>query len=155
MPYVQVLNYINKLDFLKEPYKSKYPKKEYKIGDYIYRPVLDLTKVTTAQYIDFQTFLGMQDYKHMLNCLFIKEGESYGESDNSKFLWENLTLDVYSDVLFFFRKLLGTLTKDTLIYSEKTMRRLLKRTKNRTQRIALLRNMVKMRMALQIVRLDE
>ena len=155
MPYVQVLNYINKLDFLKEPYKSKYPKKEYKIGDYIYRPVLDLTKVTTAQYIDFQTFLGMQDYKHMLNCLFIKEGESYGESDNSKFLWENLTLDVYSDVLFFFRKLLGTLTKDTLHSSIKMMRKMVKKERDRMKRMGLLRKMIQLQQALLVVDEDE
>lgn len=155
MPYVQVVNYINQLDFLKEPYKSKYPKKEYSVNGVIFRPVLDLSKVTTAQYVDFQTLLQAKDYKRLLNCLFIKDGETYGESDNSDFLWENLTLDVYSDVLFFFRKLLTTLTTSTLRSSIKMMRKLVKKERDKTRRIALLRKMVQVQQALLQVDEDE
>lgn len=155
MPYVQVVNYINQLDFLKEPYKSKYPKKEYLINGTLFRPILDLSKITTAQYIDFQTLLGRQDYKMLLNCLFIKDGETYGESDNSDFLWENLTLDVYSDVLFFFRKLLGTLTTNTLRSSIKMMRKMVRKEKDRAKKMGLLRKMIQLQQALLVVDEDE
>jgi hypothetical protein len=91
------------LEFLTKPYEPKAPKKEYNINGVIYRPVLDISKVTTAQYIDFQECTKRNAYKELLNCLFIKDGCNYGEC-NDDFLWENLTLDVYSDVMFFFSR---------------------------------------------------
>lgn len=144
LPYVQVINYINKLDFMKKPYEAKYPKKEYTVQGMKFSPILDLSKITTAQYIDFQTFLKAQDYKHILNCLFIKEGEEYGQNDYSDFLWENMTLDNYSDVLFFFRKSLVTLTDDTLRSSIKTMKKMLRKEKDKTKRMSILKMMIQL-----------
>ena len=39
--------------------------------------------------------------KSFLTCLFIKDGCEYGGCTDD-YLWENMTLDVYSDVMFFF-----------------------------------------------------
>ena len=152
IPYVKVHQYCKELEFLKEAYKPKAPKKEYNVNGVIYRPVLDLSKVTTAQYIDFQECTKRNAYKELLNCLFIKDGCNYGEGADD-YLWENLTLDVYSDVLFFFLELLKKLMIDTLNSSVKMMKKELRKIKNKTARIAMLRKMVEAKVT--ILRLNE
>ena len=152
IPYVRLHQYCKEMEFLKEPYKPKAPKKEYDINGVIYRPVLDVSKVTTAQYIDFQECTKRNAYKELLNCLFIKDGCNYGECADD-FLWENLTLDVYSDVLFFFLELLKRLMIDTLNSSVKMMKKELKKVKDKTARIAMLRKIVEAKVT--ILRLNE
>lgn len=152
LPYVRLHQYCKEMEFLKEPYKPKAPKKEYDINGVIYRPILDVSKVTTAQYIDFQECTKRNAYKELLNCLFIKDGCNYGECADD-FLWENLTLDVYSDVLFFFLELLKRLTIDTLNSSVKMMKKELKKIEDKTARIAILRKMVEAKVT--ILRLNE
>jgi hypothetical protein len=140
------------LEFLTKPYEPKAPKKEYNINGVIYRPVLDISKVTTAQYIDFQECTKRNAYKELLNCLFIKDGCNYGECTDD-FLWENMTLDVYSDVMFFFLELLKKLMIDTLNSSVKMMQKELKKIKDKTARIAIIRKMVEAKVT--ILRLNE
>lgn len=134
------------------PYEPKAPKKEYTINGVIYRPILDLSKVTTAQYIDFQECTKRNAYKELLNCLFIKDGCEYGDCIDD-FLWENMTMDVYSDVLFFFLELLKKLMMDTLNSSVKNMKKELRTIKDKTTRIAVLRKMTEVKA--MVLRLNE
>ena len=152
VPYVRLHQYCKELEFLTKPYEPKAPKKEYNINGVIYRPVLDISKVTTAQYIDFQECTKRNAYKELLNCLFIKDGCNYGECTDD-FLWENMTLDVYSDVMFFFLELLKKLMIDTLNSSVKMMQKELKKVKDKTARIAIIRKMVEAKVT--ILRLNE
>lgn len=152
IPYIRLHQYCKELEFLKEPYKPKTPKKEYDINGVVYRPVLDMSKITTAQYIDFQECTKRNAHKELLNCLFIKDGCEYGGCTDD-YLWENMTLDVYSDVMFFFLELLKKWTIDTLSSSVKMMRKELKKTKDKTARIAMLRKMVEAKVT--ILRLNE
>lgn len=105
MPLPKFNYYLNELDFLKEPYKPKKAKSEYTINGKKFHPILDVSKITTAQYVDFQELVKRNEHKLLLNVLFIKDGEEYGQSDNSDFLWDNLSLTDYSDTLFFFLRL--------------------------------------------------
>lgn len=114
---------IKQLDFLNSPYKPNKPKKIYKINDIEFRFISDITKITTAQYIDFQTFIKQNNQKMLLNCLFVKD--TYGE-DNSDLIYENLTIADYLDCLFFFQVALQKLTKTTLDSSLKKMKKLYK-----------------------------
>lgn len=53
----------------------------YEAGDFLLMPVKDVRKMTTAQYIDFQTF-GKDAAKHtveMLSCLLVPEGRRYND----------------------------------------------------------------------------
>ena len=152
IPYVRLHQYCKELEFLAKPYEPKAPKKEYDVNGVIYRPVLDVSKVTTAQYIDFQECTKRNAYKELLNCLFIKDGCEYGDCIDD-YLWENLTLDVYSDVMFFFLELLKKSMINTLNSSIKLMKKELKTIKDKTARIAMLRKMVEARVI--ILRLNE
>ena len=148
IPIVKFSWYLDELKFLQEPYKPKTPKKEYVIKGIKFRPTLDVSKITTAQYIDYQELLKRNEHKLLLNVLFIKDGEDYGQSDYSDFLWENLTLPDYSDVMFFFLRLLNNLTMDTLNSSKKTLKKMYRREKDPKKKEELMGEMVKIQQAL-------
>lgn len=140
--------YIKELDFLQEPYKPKFPKKEYTVKGITFCPVLDVSKITTAQYIDFQELLKRGDNQHLLNVFFIKKDEQYGESDYSELLWENLPLTDYADVQFFFLHLLNRLMTDTLNSSKKILKKMYRREKDPQIKEDLLNKMVTIQEAL-------
>jgi len=148
IPVIRFSWYLDELKFLQEPYEPKLPKKEYQIKDKVFKPVLDVSKITTAQYIDFQELIKRNDHKLLLNVLFIEDGKEYGEVDNSDLLWENLTLDAYSDVLFFFQRLLLDLMKDTLNSSKKILKKEYRKEKDPQKKQELMDQMVKIHLTL-------
>ena len=139
MELQQANKLIKELDFLNQPYKASRPKNVYTIDNIQFKPVFDITKITTAQYIDFQTLIKLDNKKLLLNCLFIKKGELYGDSDNSDFLYSKLSIADYLDVLNFFRIALKRLTANTLDSSLKMMKRLWKAKKNPEMLIKMVR----------------
>lgn len=155
IPIVRFSWYLDELKFLQEPYKPKTPKKEYVIKGIKFRPTLDVSKITTAQYIDYQELLKRNEHKLLLNVLFIKDGEDYGQSDYSDFLWENLTLPDYSDVMFFFLQLLNNLTMDTLNSSKKMLKKMYRREKDPKKKEELMNEMVKIQQALLAISENE
>lgn len=155
IPIVRFSWYLDELKFLQEPYKPKTPKKEYVIKGIKFKPTLDVSKITTAQYIDYQELLKRNEHKLLLNVLFIKDGEDYGQSDYSDFLWENLTLPDYSDVMFFFLRLLNNLTMDTLNSSKKTLKKMYRREKDPKKKEELMDEMVKIQQALLAISENE
>lgn len=155
IPIVKFGWYLDELKFLQNPYKPKTPKKEYLIGGIKFRPTLDVSKITTAQYIDYQELLKRNEHKLLLNVLFIKDGEDYGQSDNSELLWENLSLPDYSDVMFFFLRLLNNLTMDTLNSSKKMLKKMYRREKDPQKKEELMNEMVKIQQALLAISENE
>lgn len=153
LPWSKYTNYLEQLSFLKDPYKPKNPSNYYVIGGIKFKTCLNINEITTAQYIDFQELTKRGDNKNILNCFFIKDGENYGDSDYSDLLWNNLTVDIYSDVMFFFINLLKTLMQNTLIYSKKTLMKMVKKEKNRTKKISLLKKLITLQ--IQLSRLNE
>ena len=151
IPIVKFSWYLKELEFLTDPYEPKTPKKEYVINGIKFKPTLDVSKITTAQYIDFQELVKRKEHKLLLNVFFIKDGEEYGDSDNSDLLWENLSLTDYSDVQFFFLHLLGSLMKDTLSSSKKRLKRMYRREKDPQKKEELMNEMVKIHQALLAV----
>lgn len=148
IPVIRFSWYLDELKFLQEPYEPKLPKKEYKVKDKVFKPILDVSKITTAQYIDFQELIKRNDHKLLLNVLFIEDGKEYGEADNADLLWENLTLDAYSDVLYFFQRLLLDLMKDTLNSSKKILKKEYRREKDPQKKQELMDQMVKIHLTL-------
>lgn len=155
IPIVKFSWYLDELKFLQEPYKPKLPKKEYIVKGIKFKPILDVSKITTAQYIDYQELLKRNEHKLLLNVLFIKDGEDYGQSDYSDFLWENLTLPDYSDVMFFFLRLLNNLTMDTLNSSKKTLKKMYRREKDPKKKEELMDEMVKIQRAILAISENE
>ena len=61
IPISELGDYLNQLSFLKEELPKDRFKKEYCIKGITFKPVVDFTKITTAQYIDFQELLKIED----------------------------------------------------------------------------------------------
>lgn len=147
IPIVELKYYLNKMKFLNTNSPKTPVKEEYTINGLKFKPVLDLSKLTTAQFLDYQEFTKVGDHKHILNCLLIKDGEKYGDSDNSEFLWENMKFIDYKALLFFYPLLLENLLKDTLLSSEKMMKKMYKKEKDPMKKKELLEKIVQVRLA--------
>lgn len=148
IPVIRFSYYLDELQFLNNPYEPKTPKKEYVVKGVKFRPTLDISKITTAQYVDFQELVKTGDHKLMLNVLFIQDGKEYGEVDNSDLLWENLPLTDYSDVMFFFLHLLDSLMMDTLNSSKKILKKMYRKEKDPQKKEELMNQMVQIHQAL-------
>lgn len=144
IPYVEFINRINELKFLTEEYVPAMPK-EVVIDGIKFHPVLDMSKITTAQYIDFQEFLKRNDHKKLLNVFFVTD-EGYGK-DYSDLLWEKLSAKDYLDYKSFFLLLLRRLTADSLLSSEKMMKKMYKKEKDQEKKRELLEKIAKIRLA--------
>lgn len=142
IPIVKFSYYLKELEFLQNPYKPKSPKREYTIAGVKFKPTFDVSTITTAQYIDYQEFLKRKDVPHLLNVLFIKDGEEYGQSDYSELLYENLMLTDYSDCQFFFLHLWKNLMMDTLNSSKRMLKKEYKKEKDPMKKEELMNQMV-------------
>ena len=70
-----------KTDFLKQEAPLVTAPKRVIVGGRAYIPTEDFTKITTAQYVDFQTFSkeGVERLPELLAVLLIPEGHKYGQ----------------------------------------------------------------------------
>lgn len=117
----------------------------YKVGKYDLVPVMDVQKMTTAQYIDFQTYAAQMEGGDMtaelLSCLLVPKGKTYATGydieDLRAALNEHLpVIDALNLVNFFLSSLQG-LIRRFLTYSEGAVKRLereARKTKDETKK---------------------
>lgn len=143
--------YLEDLKFLETPYEPKLPKDSYEVGDRRYVVFKNANKMRVNQYIDFQNFLNdyINNMSNISACFLIPEGKLYGDGydplDEASYLNSHLTVDIMLDIMFFFVKLLNLLTQNTLRSSEKELKRMLKKSKEKVERIKILRSLIKTR----------
>ena len=97
----------------------------------------DVSKLTTAQYIDYQNYLKLNDLDkylpYILAVFLVPKGKQYGDvpvEDVVKDINENLSVKLALSMCFFFTVQLVTLTKITLHYSESKLKKIVKKEKN-------------------------
>ena len=150
LPLNELEGWTNKLTFLDKPYKPSNPKKEYILNGITYIPVLNTKDILVNQFIDFQEFIKEPD-KHIANLaaiFFIRKGCKYGDRDpieEAKFLGEHLSITDYKDVFNFFLKAWRQYTNNTQASLISDLRKTLKKTKDKTMRIKILRTMINLR----------
>lgn len=111
----------------------------YTINGNKYEVFLSLKDMSVAQYIDFQTFYKDQDkyYKELLACFLIPKGKKYGEDyDIQKVIDDignHLSIVDANSILFFFVLLFQSLTKATLTYSIRQMKKARKKMNKEEQ----------------------
>jgi hypothetical protein len=111
----------------------------YTINGNKYEVFLTLKDMSVAQYIDFQTFYKEQDkyYKELLACFLIPKGKKYGEDyDIQKVIDDignHLSIVDANSILFFFVLLFQSLTKATLTYSIRQMKKARKKMNKEEQ----------------------
>ena len=150
LPLNELEGWNNKLAFLDKPYKPSNPKKEYILNGITYIPVLNTKDILVNQFIDFQEFIKEPD-AHIANLaaiFFIRKGCKYGDRDpieEAKFLGEHLSITDYKDVFNFFLKAWRQYTNNTQASLMSNLRKTLKKTKDKTMRIKILRTMINLK----------
>lgn len=150
LPLNELESWNNKLAFLDKPYKPSNPKKEYILNGITYIPVLNTKDILVNQFIDFQEFIKEPD-THITNLaaiFFIRKGCKYGDRDpieEAKFLGEYLSITDYKDVFNFFLKAWRQYTNNTQASLMSNLRKTLKKTKDKTIRIKILRTMINLK----------
>lgn len=143
--------FINNLKFIETPYKPKTPETTYNIGNKEYKVFFNVNKMTASQYIDFQNFYKQYDdfMSNLAACFLLPNGKKYGEDydpiDEAEFLNTHLTIDIFSDIMFFFVNLLQVSTLSTLHSSEREMKKRLRKTKDKLERRKLLKSLIQTR----------
>ena len=146
----ELKDWINEIKFLEEPYKPKEIKSEYNIQNKIYKPVVSLKNIKAGQFIDFQTFIKDPE-KNIANiaaCFLLEKGKTYGDNDpleEAEFFDKYLKITDYKDIFNFFTIAWRSYTKAIQASLEKEMKKTLKKEKNPTMRIKILRAMILMK----------
>ena len=143
----ELKDWINEIKFLEEPYKPKEIKSEYNIQNKIYKPVVSLKDIKAGQFIDFQTFIKDPE-KNIANiaaCFLLEKGKTYGMNDplaEAEFFDKYLKITDYKDIFNFFTVCWIAYTKAIQRSSERNLKKMLKKTKNRTLRMKILRGLI-------------
>ena len=120
-----------KSQYLRHPYEGEIlTAKNYIVGKFTLVPMEDYRKITTAQYIDFQTFAkdAERNIVEILSCMLIPKGKKYNQDydviEVQKALREHLCVaDALSLLAFFFVQYRQSI-KDSLTYSREMAMRL-------------------------------
>ena len=120
-----------KSQYLRHPYEGEIlTAKNYIVGKFTLVPVEDYRKITTAQYIDFQTFAkdAERNIVEILSCMLIPKGKKYNQDydviEVQNALREHLCVaDALSLLAFFFVQYRQSI-KDSLTYSREMAMRL-------------------------------
>ena len=111
----------SKTRYLSHPYDGEVlTAKVYSLDGWVLQPVQDFRKITTAQYIDFQTFVkgGDQNIVEIISTMLVPKGKKYNQDydvvELQKSLREHLSVaDALSLFAFFFVQY-NQLIKDSL-----------------------------------------
>ena len=109
----------------------------YKIGDREFEVRTNLRELTTAQFIDFQTFIKEGDKKlHNLIAVFLlpKGAKVYGDGydiiELSEFIYKNMSIAVARSIMFFFTLQYRILSKVLMDYSIAQVKKSMKKEKD-------------------------
>ena len=130
MDMAEAGEYISRLQFLNKFEMPKNPNMKIKLPNYDLVVIKDLSKISVAQYVDFQNFVKMplkESMEKILSIFLIPEGCSYNTGydimDVQKEIRENLSFRVAEGLLSFFIEKYGELLIHSLIYCRKQVRK--------------------------------
>lgn len=138
LPLTEFSKLVKQTEFLKEMPKVDI-KDNYVINGKKYVLLSNVQKMTTAQYIDYQTLVKNADknVKELLSVFLIPKGKKYGEYDLDEVINDIYNYFPITDaraVSFFFTLVLQSLTKATLISLERRTKKELKKTKTKEEK---------------------
>ena len=137
LPLTEFTILVGKAEFL--TLMPKYTVEQYyEIGKgRVFEIQMNLREMTTAQFIDFQTFIKDKDknFKHLLACFLLPKGKKYGEDydiiEVAEHLYKNMSIATARSVMFFFTLQYQALQKVMLNYSIREVKKQMKKTKNK------------------------
>lgn len=134
MPLDEFKERMKELAWMNVPPEIEQPKQEYTINGKQYVLTMDFHKLTTAQYIDFQSYTKSEDYSQMLSVFLIPKGKKYGEGYDVFDTQQDLKQMPVGEVLGlmgFFIILYRSWSRALLKYSSRILRKAAKREKNK------------------------
>jgi len=132
MPLDEFKKYMAEMGWMNTPPEIEQPKQEYVINGHTYELTMNFHKLTTAQYIDFQSYTKSDDYSLMLSVFLIPKGKKYGDYD----VWEvqkdlkDIPVGEVLGLMGFFIILYRSWSAALLKYSSRILRKAAKREKN-------------------------
>lgn len=146
---------VRQITFLDDMPKVKI-QEVYIINGHKYRVFLEIKDMTMSQYIDFQTLMKDQEknFKKLLACFLLPEGKKYCEGyDITEVINDigKMSIVDANSVMFFFALLYRSLTKVMLNCSIKDLKKIMKKEKNKVEKIKIGRAIVKMKEAMTLV----
>lgn len=131
LPIADYRDLVAKTEYLRKEYDGEVlTAKSYGINGMVLVPVEDFRKITTAQYIDFQTFAKdpEKNIVELLSTMLVPKGKKYNQDydviELQKALRKNLSVaDALSLLAFFFVRY-HSLIKDSLTFSKEAAMKL-------------------------------
>ena len=142
LPIPKYKEYVVASRFLEKPSPDNHTRcaKSYIIGGFKCIPVSDYSKVSVAQYVDFQTFskMGEDYFVQMLSCFLVPQGMTYNEgydiAELQKAMREDLSVaDALTLSAFFFKRCVVSI-KDTLTFLHKVIKDLPKEKREEVEK---------------------
>ena len=134
MPLDEFKERMKELAWMNVPPEIEQPKEEYTINGKQYVLTMNFHKLTTAQYIDFQSYTKSEDYSQMLSVFLIPKGKKYGEGYDVFEVQQDLKQMPVGEVLGlmgFFIVLSRSWSAALLKYSSRMLRKAAKREKSK------------------------
>lgn len=123
------------LDFLNEKPSAKI-KERYTVNGQVFTLNVNVSKMPTAQYIDYTSVLqnSPDNYALLLSVLLIPEGKEYNAGydiqENARLFENSFKWVDVETIAFFFSRLLSEYTKHTISYLTRKLKRLSRKEKN-------------------------
>lgn len=135
LPLSEFNEKIQMTSFLYEEPKPMQVSSVYKLGGMELEAMLNVNGFTTAQFIDYQTYVKDKDYMvELLSVFLIPKGCKYNKGydilEVQKVIRDNMPITQAMGLGFFFLSLYRELLKATLSYSTKKIRKMMKKEKD-------------------------
>ena len=107
LPVKELEKYIKEMKFLNTECKPSTPKKHYTINGNRYDSHIDLTVMTTGQFIDYQNYSKDNKIEQLLSVFITPEGKDYGKDYNIQEVQKDLLEMPITEALsiaFFFKR---------------------------------------------------
>ena len=134
MDMAEAGEYISRLQFLNKFELPDNPNLKFNLPGYQLKVMKDVSKISVAQYVDFQNFVKLplrEGMEKILSIFLIPEGCKYNEGydiiDLQKVIRENISFRVAEGLLSFFIEKYGELLIHSLVYC----RRQIQKTKDK------------------------
>lgn len=130
----------------------------YKIGDREFEVKTNLRELTTAQFIDFQTFV-KEGEKRLANLIAVfllpKGAKGYGDGydilELSEFIYKNMSIAVARSILFFFTLQYRILSKVLMDYSITQVKKSMKKETDMEKKMKMEQAIVQMTQARDLI----
>lgn len=120
LPISEYHKKLNELTFLNEEMPTNRVPKKYSINGKTYIIQTDMSKMPTAQYIDYRNLLKTGEINKWLSVFFIPEGHKYGDGYDLNDVFEDLLevdIATINSLAFFFKRQYQIFTKIFQFYS--------------------------------------